>query len=170
MDYFNIDDTNLESTSYTAGDFDAYLSLGQTSTTEETNEIFAGDWDVSVQPDDEVGLQRILEAEASFGKYDCSLPYGRRLTRGPSDTVTSTTPYDTQTHSNGALSFPGYYCEGVQPDNEVGWSRSLGAEASFGKHNRILPDDGRLTGVLRYSDSDHPIRHPSPQRRGAVTP
>ena len=59
--------------------------------------------------------------------------------------MTSTTPYDTQTHSDGALPFPGYYCEGVQPDSEAGWSRSFEAEASFRKHNRSLPEDGRLT-------------------------
>ena len=74
MDYFNIDDTNLESTSYTAGDFDAYPFLGQTSTTEETHEIFADGWDAGVQPDHEVCLPRRLGVEASFGKHDPSLP------------------------------------------------------------------------------------------------
>ena len=74
MDYFNIDGTNLESTSYTAGDFDAYPFLGQTSTTEETNEIFADGWDAGVQPDHGVGFPRRLGVEASFGKQDPSLP------------------------------------------------------------------------------------------------
>jgi len=75
MDYFNIDDTNLESTSYTAGNFDAYPFLGQTSTTEETNEIFAdGCQGVGVQPELEVSSPRRLEVEASFGKHDPKLP------------------------------------------------------------------------------------------------
>jgi len=59
--------------------------------------------------------------------------------------VTSTTPHDTQTHGDDALSFPEYYCAGVQPGNQVDWSRSLEPGASFGKHSRSLPDDGRLT-------------------------
>ena len=83
MDYFNIDDNNPESTSYAAGDFNAYPFQGQTSTTEVTNETFASGWGVGVHPDHEVGFPRNLEAEASFGKYDRSLPDDRLLTREP---------------------------------------------------------------------------------------
>ena len=100
--------------------------------------------------------------------------------------MTSTTPYDAQTHSDGALPFPGYYCEGVQPDNEVGWSRSLEAEASFGKYNRSLPDDRRLTrgpsatvtpttrydtqvhndGTLPFNEYSWPVTGRRPQSHG----
>jgi len=109
MDYFNIDDTNLESTPYTAGDFDAYPFLEQTSATEDKNGIFADGWGVGVRPDHEVGLPWGLEAEASFGKHNRSLPDDGRLTHESSDTVASATPYNTQAHNDGALSFPEYY-------------------------------------------------------------
>jgi len=67
------------------------------------------------------------------------------VSRGPSDTVTPTTRYDTRAHNDGVLSLPEYYRVGVQPDNEIDWSRSLEPEASFGKHYRSLPDGRRLT-------------------------
>ena len=72
MDYFNIDNTNLYSTSYTPGDFDAYPFLYQASTTEETHGTFADGWSMDVQPDHAVGWPRGLEVEANFGKHSCN--------------------------------------------------------------------------------------------------
>jgi len=74
MDYFNnIDDTDLYSTSYTPGDFDAHPFLDQASATEETHGTFADGWSMGVQPDHAVGWPSSLEVEASFGKHSCSL-------------------------------------------------------------------------------------------------
>ena len=73
MDYFNnIDNSDLYSTSYTLGDFDAYPFLDQASITEETHGTFADSWGVGVQPDHAVGWPRGLEVEANFGKHSCN--------------------------------------------------------------------------------------------------
>ena len=63
---------------------------------------------MGVQPDHEVGFPRSFEPEATFGKHDRSLQDDRSLTFEPSETFSSTTPHDTQTHSDGAPSFTEY--------------------------------------------------------------
>jgi len=151
MDYFDdVDNTNLYSTSYTLGDFDAYPFPDQKSTTEETNGTFADGWSVGVQPEHEVGLPRGLEAEASFGKHDHSLPDDTRLTHEPSDTVASTTPFDTQTNNDGTLSFPEYYwpVPSLHPQSHdsgvVNWENSFTSMAASEASTMVpVPSSGK---------------------------
>ena len=86
---------------------------------------------LNVQPNHEIGFPRSLEPEASFGKYNRSLPDDRCLTCEPSEALTSTTPYDTQTHSDRALSFPEYYWPVTDQHPQSGGSGAVSWENSF---------------------------------------
>lgn len=112
MVYFNsTENANHHSTSSAPDELDAYPFLSQASATEasEALDTFTDGRSVGEQPDHVVCPSRSVRAEGSFGKCNRSLLNDRRLMSEPLETVTSVTSYDTKTHSDGELSFPGYY-------------------------------------------------------------
>ena len=98
--------------------FDAYPFLVQTSANEEAYadaNTFLGGWTGDGQPGHTVGSPTSLQAEASFGKYNCSFLNDRCLTRESPEPVPPATSHVAQTYGYGQPPFPVHYWSATGP-------------------------------------------------------